>query len=290
MDMPDNELLVEMQRRMLRIRLFDETAVKLVAQGQLPGPMHTSIGQEAEVVGACTALRTTDYMTGNHRSHGHPIAKGAALGPLMAELLGRSTGVCSGKGGSQHLADFSVGSLGESGIVGAGMPIAVGAGLSAKLRGTDDVCLCFFGDGGANAGPFHEAHNLAAVWDLPVIFLCENNGYAVRTAQRETTSITNIADRACAYGIPGHVVDGQDVLAVYNVVAEAVARARAGTGPTLIEAKTYRYRDHAEFGNLARKFGPYRTEEEVENWLARDPIELFRATLIERGVLSEGRK
>jgi len=284
---PAADVMIEMLRRMFRIRLLDEAAVEMGQRGQLPGPMHTSIGQEGEVVGACMALRETDYMTGNHRSHGHPIGKGAKVGPLLAELLGKRTGVCKGKGGSQHLADFSVGSLGESGIVGASMPLAVGAALSAKLRGTDQVCLAFFGDGGANSGPFHESHNLAATWKLPVIFLCENNGYAVRTAQRESTSVTDISVRAVAYGIPGFTVDGQDVLEVHQVVSNAVARARAGEGPTLIEAKTYRYRDHAEFGAMARRLVSYRSDEELAAWMARDPIALFRKVLADEGVLDE---
>jgi myxalamid-type nonribosomal peptide synthetase MxaA len=240
------EQLQEMMRRMLRIRLFDERAAELRAR--LAGSLHNSIGQEAEIVGACMALREDDYMTGNHRSHGHPIGKGVALNPLMAELFGKVTGVCRGKGGSMHLAVFSVGSLGESGIVGSLMPIAVGAGLSAQLRGTDQVCLCFFGDGAANCGPFHESLNLAAVWRLPVVFLCENNRYALFTAQAESTAVLDVAQRAAAYGMPGVIVDGQDVLAVYKSVAQAVARARAGGGPTLIEAKTYRYCEHSEFG------------------------------------------
>lgn len=261
----------EMLRRMLRIRLFDEEAARLRAR--LQGFLHNSIGQEAEVVGACMALREDDFMTGNHRSHGHPIAKGVDLAPLMAELFGKSTGVCRGKGGSMHLADFSVGSLGESGIVGSLMPVAVGAGLSARLRGTDQVCLCFFGDGAANCGPFHESLNLASVWNLPVVFLCENNGYASTTAQSQTTSIANIADRAPGYSMPGIVLDGQDVEAVYNGVSMAVKRARDGHGPALLEAKTYRFCDHCETG--APRKTPYRTEAEINVWRKRDPIELF---------------
>jgi 2-oxoisovalerate dehydrogenase E1 component len=266
---------------MLRIRRFDERAADLASKGQISAALHTSIGHEAAVVGACMAVRTDDYMTGYHRSHGHPIAKGAHLGPLMAELFGKSTGICRGKGGSMHLADFSVGSLGESGIVGAGIPIAVGAALSAQMRGTDRVCLCFFGDGAANAGPFHEALNLAAIWRVPAIFICENNEYAITFSIHEAMLIDNIADRASAYGMPGVVVDGQDVLAVHDAVSIAVERARSGGGPTLIEAKTYRYRDHAEMGKLKIS---YRSDEEVEQWRARDPIALFRQLLLERHV------
>jgi acetoin:2,6-dichlorophenolindophenol oxidoreductase subunit alpha len=266
------EWLHEVLRRMLRIRLFDERAAGL--RSRLRGFLHNSIGQEGEIVGACMALRDDDYMTGNHRSHGHPIGKGVALGPLMAELFGKDSGVCRGKGGSMHLAAFGAGSLGESGIVGSLMPIAVGAGLSARLRGTDQVCLCFFGDGAANCGPFHESLNLAAIWQLPVVFLCENNGYAATTPQSQTTSVADIAQRAGAYGIQGIVADGQDVLAVYGTVAKAVARAREGGGPTLVEAKTYRYCDHCEL-DPSVKVAAYRTQTEIAAWRARDPIQLF---------------
>jgi pyruvate dehydrogenase E1 component alpha subunit len=192
----------------------------------------------------------------------------------MAELLGKKTGVCKGKGGSMHLADFSVGSLGESGIVASAMPVATGAGLSARVRGTDQVSLCFFGDGAANEGAFHESLNLAAAWRLPVIYLCENNGYAITTSFSEAFAITDIADRASGYGMPGVVVDGQDPLAVYDVVRDAVGRARKGQGPSLVEAKTYRFREHSE-GSMFR----YRTPEEVEGWRLRDPIPMFRHTL-----------
>jgi acetoin:2,6-dichlorophenolindophenol oxidoreductase subunit alpha len=277
--------LCEMLRRMLRIRLFEECAVGLHSASQIPGPLHTSIGQEAEIVGACMALRDDDYMTGTHRSHGHPIGKGVELAPLMAELLGKKTGVCRGKGGSMHLAVFSAGSLGESGIVGAGMPVATGAGLSARLRGTDQVCLCFFGDGAANCGPFHESLNLAAIWKLPIIFLCENNGYAATAAQAQTTAVADIAQRASAYNIPGVIVDGQDVLAVHESVSVAVARARTGDGPTLLEAKTYRYRDHAEFGGL--KISAYRPDAEIASWRRKDPIEIFSARFRSAGDLTD---
>jgi pyruvate dehydrogenase E1 component alpha subunit len=263
---------------MLRIRLFDERASSIRVQMKLPGALHNAIGQEAEIVGACMALRTNDYMTGNHRSHGHPIGKGVRLAPLMAELFGKKTGVCGGKGGSMHLAVFSVGSLGESGIVGSLMPVAVGAALSARLRATDQVCLCFFGDGAANCGPFHESLNLASVWKLPVVFLCENNGYAINTPQAQTTAVADIAQRASAYSIPGIIVDGQNALAVYDSVSEAVARARVGEGPTLVEAKTYRYCEHSEFGDPADP-PPYRTEAEIASWRARDPIHIFYAAI-----------
>ena len=269
---------------MLRIRLFEERSVELQSTGQMPGFVHIAIGQEAEVVGASMALHESDYMTGNHRSHAHPIAKGAQLAPLMAELLGKETGVCRGKGGSMHLAVFSVGSLGESGIVGSLMPVAVGAGLSARLRGTRQICLCFFGDGAANCGPFHESMNLASIWKLPVVFLCENNGYATTTAQSQSTAVKDIACRAASYGIPGIVVDGQDVLAVFAVVSDAVRRARGGDGPTLVETKTYRYREHSEFNG---RIPEYRSPEEVASWKQRDPIVKFSTQLIGSRHLSQ---
>lgn len=284
---PSRETLHEMLRRMLRIRLFDECASNIRMTAPLPGTLHNSIGQEAEIVGACMALRDSDYMTGNHRSHGHPIGKGVPLAPLMAELFGKKTGVCRGKGGSMHLAVFSAGSLGESGIVGSLMPIAVGAGLSARLRGTDQVCLCFFGDGAANCGPFHESLNLASIWKLPVIFLCENNGYAINSSHSQACAVTNIADRASSYEMPGAIVDGQDVLAVYDSVSEAVKYARAGKGPTLVEAKTYRYCEHCEFGPPEDP-PPYRDASEVESWRARDPINIFIHSLRDSGNISSG--
>ncbi len=279
----DDAFLIEMQRRMLRIRRFDEAAIKLVESSELVGPMHTSTNQEAAVVGATMALRDDDSMTGNHRSHGHPIGKGADLDKLMAELLGRREGTCRGKGGSMHLADFSVGSLGESGIVASGVPIAVGAALSAKVRGTDQVGLAFFGDGASNQGNIHESMNLAAVWKLGAIFFCENNGFAISTPVGRSTAVADIASRAVAYDIPGVVVDGQDPLAVLEATSAAVERGRRGEGPTLIEAKTYRTREHAE-GIFVEE---YRSASEIEEWTARDPIPAFAATLRERGVLDE---
>ena len=276
---PSREVLLEIHRRMLRIRRFEEAAIRLHKRGEIPGPIHTSIGQEATVVGACLAVRPDDPMTGYHRSHGHPIAKGAAIGPLMAELLGRSTGVCKGKGGSMHLADFGVGSLGESGIVGAAIPIATGAGLSAQRRRTDQVTLCFFGDGAANQGTFHESLNMAALWRLPVVYVCENNQYAATTPFASSCSVPRIAIRAVAYGIEAATVDGQDPLAVLHAVAVAVDRARAGRGPTLVEALTYRFREHAE----GLRMGPYREADEVAEWETRDPVSLFRTTLLDGG-------
>ena len=281
---PTPDTLLEMQRRMLRIRYFDERASKMVKRGQIPGTVHTSIGQEAQVVGACMALADGDYMSGNHRSHGHPIGKGSPLGPLMAELVGKGTGVCGGKGGSLHLADFAVGSLGESGIVGSSIPIATGAALSAKVLGNGKVSLAFFGDGAANQGCLYEAMNLAGAWDLPVVFLCENNQYALSTPAHTVTSGV-IADRAAGFGIAGvRVEDGQDVLKVYDATLEAVERARRGEGPTLIEVVTYRFHEHSEGLRLGTD---YRDAAEKEAWLARDPIVIFRNRLIADGVATE---
>ena len=273
------ELLAEMYRRMQRIRRFEDQVVILHEKGEIPGALHTSHGQEGEIVGACMALRDDDYMVGNHRSHGHPIGKGAKLDALMAELFGKQTGICKGKGGSMHLADFSVGSLGETSIVGSGFPVATGAALGVNMQGSDRVSLCFFGDGASSEGTFHESLNLAAIWKLPVIFLCENNGYAVTTPARETVAVADIASRAAGYGMPGVVVDGQDVIRTYEAVQGAVRRARNGEGPSLIEAKTYRFKEHA--AGLGRTFN-YRTSSELEMWMSqRDPIPLFRRQLVE---------
>lgn len=267
---------------MVRIRRFEEAALSIVRKGQgIAGSVHICIGQEAAVVGSCLALRSDDFMVGYHRSHGHPIAKGAELRPLMAELMGRRTGVCKGKGGSMHLADFRVGSLGETAIIGSGIPQAVGAAYSARIRGTDQVALSFFGDGGANIGAFHEGLNLASAWGLGAVFVCENNLYAMSTALKDTMASDSIAARAAAYRMPGVSVDGQDVGAMFAAVSEAVERARSGGGPTLVEARTYRYRDHAEYGNL--DLG-HRAIEELEQWRSRDPIDLLRAKLLADGV------
>ena len=278
------DTLREMQLRMLRIRAFDERASKMVKRGHIPGTVHTSIGQEAQVVGATMALGTGDYMSGNHRSHGHPIGKGSPLGPLMAELVGKATGVCKGKGGSLHLADFAVGSLGESGIVGSSIPIANGAALSSKVLNNGKVALAFFGDGAANQGVLYESMNMAGVWDLPMIFLCENNQYALSTPAHTVTSGI-ISERAAGFGMPGiRVEEGQDVLAVYDAVSTAVARARAGDGPTLVEVITYRYNEHSEGLKLGTD---YRNADEREAWLKKDPIVLFRDYLAAQGFSEE---
>lgn len=274
----------EAYRRMLRIRRFEEEGARLFKQGKIPGAYHSSIGHEAAIVGACLALREDDAMTGTHRSHGHPIGKGADLKALMAELMGKATGICKGRGGSMHLADKSVGIIGESAIVGGGIPLATGCGLSAKVRGTDQVSLSFFGDGAVNQGTFHESLNMASLWKLPVIFFCENNGYAITTSVASSHAQTSIARRAIAYGMPGVDVDGQDVRAVYEVTHEAVERARRGEGPTLIEAKTYRFDEHnVNLHTGQRK--PYRPPEEVDYHVThRDPVKLFRQALLNEGM------
>jgi TPP-dependent pyruvate/acetoin dehydrogenase alpha subunit len=273
----------EIYRRMMRIRRFEEEGSRLFKAGKIPGAFHASIGQEAAIVGACMALNDGDAMTGTHRSHGHPIGKGADLKALMAELMGKETGICKGRGGSMHLADNSVGIIGESAIVGGGIPLATGCGLSAKVRRTDQIALCFFGDGAVNQGTFHESLNMAALWRLPVIYFCENNGYAITTSIARSHGQPEIARRADGYGMPGIVVDGQDVRAVYEVASQAAVRARAGGGPTLIEAKTYRFDEHSVSLN-PNATKPYRPPEEVESYKAhRDPIILFRVVLLADG-------
>lgn len=271
-----------MYRKMLDIRRFEERVFELFGQNLVPGTLHLYIGEEAVAVGVCTNLLKNDYITSTHRGHGHCIAKGAQLKRVMAEILGKKTGYCKGKGGSMHIADFSVGMLGATAVVGAGIPIATGAGLSIKLRGTDQVVACFFGEGASNQGTFHEGINMASVWGLPAVFVCENNLYAMGTRQSIVMAIENVADRAAAYGIPGVVVDGNDVLAVYEAAREAVKRAREGKGPTLIECKTYRHKGHSRFDPAA-----YRPKEEAEEWLKRDPIPRFKTKLIKSGILSE---
>ena len=280
--MPDNSKLLDMYRQMLTIRFFEETVFELYGQNLVPGTIHLYAGEEAAAVGVCANLRKDDYVTSTHRGHGHCIAKGARLDKTMAEILGRKTGYCKGKGGSMHIADFSVGMLGATAVVGAGIPIATGAGLSIKLRGTDQIAICFFGDGASNQGTFHEGINLAAIWHLPVVFVCENNLYAMGTRQTRVMLIDNIADRAAGYGIPGVVVDGNDVLAVYEAARVAVERARQGGGPTLMECKTYRLRGHSRFDPAA-----YRPKDEVNEWLKKDAIARFQAKLLEMGIITE---
>jgi pyruvate dehydrogenase E1 component alpha subunit len=276
------EKLAEMYEKMLEIRCFEEKVFELYGQNLVPGTIHLYAGEEAVAVGVCSCLRKDDYITSTHRGHGHCIAKGAELKRTMAEILGKKTGYCKGKGGSMHIADFNIGMLGATAVVGAGLPIAVGAGLSAKLRKTDQVVACFFGEGASNQGTFHESINMASTWSLPVIFVCENNLYAMGTCQSRVMKIQNIADRAVAYGISGVTADGNDVLAVFEASQKAVDRARSGAGPTLIECKTYRHKGHSRVDPAK-----YRPREEVEQWLAKDPIKRFRETLLQNNTFSQ---
>lgn len=282
MALPANDPRTDWYRRMVEIRVFEEKAAELYAQGLVHGTIHSSQGQEAVAVGAVSALNDDDYMTITHRSHGQAIARGLSVDAALAELMGRSTGCSGGVGGSMHLIDVSRGLLGSFAIVGAGIPVAVGAALSAKLRGSGQVSVAFFGDGAVAIGSFHEAVNMAAVWKAPVIFLVENNLYGQFSPIHVTSPIKDIANRAASYAIPGVIVDGQDVQAVYDVMRTAVERARAGDGPTLIEAKTYRYRGHSRTDPAK-----YRPEGELERWRARDPIELLGKVLAADGLLSQ---
>jgi acetoin:2,6-dichlorophenolindophenol oxidoreductase subunit alpha len=257
----------EWYRRMLEIRLFEDKVQELFMQGKIQGTTHLCQGQEAVSVGAVGALEQRDYLTITYRGHGHALARGMSMVAAFGELMGRTSGCCNGVGGSMHLTDFSKNLIGAFAIIGAGLPVAVGAGLSAKMRGTDSVALSFSGDGGSNIGTFHEALNMAAVWKVPVVFVVENNLYGEYSPIRETTPLDDLAERAKGYAIPGVIVDGQDVVAVHESVAEAVARARAGEGPTLVEAKTYRYRGHSRTDPAK-----YRAEGELDRWKVRDPI------------------
>jgi len=267
---------------MVTIRKFETLAGEMFAAGKIPGFIHLSLGQEASSVGVCSVLRPDDYITATHRSHGHVIAKGGDLKKMFAELMGRKTGYCRGKGGSMHIADFSLGILGANGVVAGGLPIVVGAGLSIKLRGTDQVAVSFFGDGAANRGPFHEALNMAAIWKLPIVFVCENNCFASTTRTSYACSITDIAVRAKGYNMPGVSVDGNDVLAVRQSASDAVARARRGEGPTLLENKTYRLRGHFE-GDPQK----YRDQAEVAEWKEKnDPLVRFATILRKKKVLT----
>lgn len=271
--------------QMVLVREFEETAIRLFEQGQIRGNVHPCIGQEAVSVGICTHLRRDDYMTSTHRGHGNCLAKGADPARMMAELLGRQTGYCKGKGGSMHIADFEGGNLGANGIVGGGFPIAAGAAIGIQNRGTDQVVVCFFGDGAANQGTFHESLNLAALWKLPVIFVCENNQYALSTPLAESVGQPEIADRARGYGFPGLRVDGNDFAAVHTAGKEAVQRARAGGGPTLLDCVTYRFFGH--FTGDKDHGISYRTKEEMADWRTRCPIQRFRQHLLDRGLATE---
>jgi len=272
----------ELLRQMYTIRAFEERAEQLYALGKVHGTMHLSIGEEASAVGSIAALRPDDLILSTHRGHGHCIAKGADLNRMMAEFLGKETGYCRGRGGSMHIADVAGGNLGANGVVGGGLPISVGVGLALRMQKRNQIVLCFFGDGAANNGAFHESLNMAAIWKLPVVFVCENNQYAMSLSVHRAFAIERISDRAAAYGMPGVTVDGNDLLAVYQAVSSAVQRARANQGPTLIENITYRWRGHSK-----SDANRYRTREEIEAWKQKCPIRRFRARLIEEGVLTE---
>jgi len=281
----DKEFCLRMYKQMLTIRMFEEKAIELFEHNLIRGNVHPCIGQEAVSVGVCSSLRRDDYMLNTHRGHGNCIAKGADLKLMMAELLGKATGYCKGKGGSMHIADFEGGNLGANGIVGGGIPIAVGAGISIQNRGTDQVVACFFGDGATNQGTFHESLNLAALWKLPVVFVCENNLYALSTPVREAISASRISDRAIAYGMPGISLNGNDVIEVYTKTKEAVQRARAGEGPTLLDCITYRFFGHFT-GDPGRGI-TYRPKEEMDEWLNRCPIKQLREKLLQEKIMTE---
>ena len=273
--------LREMYERMRLIRAFEERLHTDFAAGKIPGFVHLYAGEEAVAVGACTHLRDDDFITSTHRGHGHCIAKGVDINSMMAEIYGKATGACKGKGGSMHIADVSKGMLGANGIVGGGPPLACGSGLTARVKGTDQVTICFFGDGASNQGTTLEGMNLAGIWKLPVIFICENNGYAETTAPAYSVSGRDIAARARGFGMPSLAIDGQDVFAVYEAVGAAVERARRGEGPSFIEAQTYRYYGHFE-GDTIR----YRNADEVERYRSRGCLQRFRAVVTEQGLLT----
>ena len=279
----DKDKIWFMYRKMSEIRYFEEHVWDVYTRGMMPGLAHLYIGEEGVAVGACAALRDDDYITSTHRGHGHCLAKGGQLNRMMAEIMGKEAGYCRGKGGSMHIADMSVGILGANGIVGGGFGIATGAAFSAKTRKTDQVAVCFFGDGAANQGIMMETINMAVIWNLPVIYLCENNQYGEHTAYEKVTGVENIADRGAGFGIESKIMEGSDVLEVYDVVSGAVDKARSGKGPTLLEAKTYRYRGH-HVGDS----GYYRTDDEVKWWMEnKDPIKLLGDHMIAAKVTTQ---
>lgn len=278
---PTPDQLVDLHRRMVRIRHFEEEAGKLIERGKIPGALHLYVGQEAVAAGVTVHLTDEDQITSTHRGHGHLVAKGGDFHAMYAELFGKATGYCGGKGGSMHVSDLALGMLGANGIVAGSAPIAVGAAFANRYRGNDRVTVCFFGDGASNEGAFHEAANMAALYRLPVLFLCENNLYGEYTRQDRHQVITDVADRAAGYGMPGQVVDGMDVRAVFGAAGELIARARSGDGPALLECKTYRYYDHVGVTGMRIK---YRDQAEVDEWLVRDPIRAFEDVLIADGV------
>ena len=274
--------LLGFYQTMSTIRTFETKTVDLFAAGKVPGFVHLYIGEEAVATGVCANLTSKDYITSTHRGHGHLIAKGGKVDLMMAELFGKSTGYCKGKGGSMHIADVELGILGANGIVGAGQPIATGAAFACKYRKSDSVVVCFFGDGASNRGTFHESLNLASIWNLPIVFVCENNMYGISYCQRDHMNICDISDRSAAYGIPGVTVDGNDVVAVYETVAEAVKRARNGDGPSLVECKTWRWRGHFEGDPSV-----YKDPAEQAEWIKKDPIPRLAKQLLDLGYATQ---
>jgi pyruvate dehydrogenase E1 component alpha subunit len=281
---PTNKILLDIHRRMVRIRLFEEAAGKLMEDGKIPGALHLYVGQEAVASGVMVHLSDQDQITSTHRGHGHLIAKGGEFDRMFAELFGRATGYCKGKGGSMHICNMDLGMLGANGIVGGGPPIAMGAAFANKFRKNKQVAVAFFGDGASNEGSFHESANMAALYKLPLVFVCENNGYGEYTAQANHQAVVDVADRAAGYGMPGVVVDGMDAIAVYEAAGDAIARARKGQGPTLLECKTYRFYDHVGVRGMGLT---YRTDDEVERWMKRDPIKLLEKHLVDQKVLTK---
>ena len=280
----NSELLLALHLKMVRIRRFEESAGKMMEDGKIPGALHLYVGQEAVAAGVMQHLANEDQITSTHRGHGHLVAKGGEFHRMFAELFGRATGYCRGKGGSMHISNMALGMLGANGIVGGGPPIAMGAAFSNKFRKTNNVAVAFFGDGASNEGSFHESANMAALYKLPCVFVCENNGYGEYTPQVNHQAIIDVADRAAGYGMPGVVVDGMDVMAVYEAAGEAISRARRGNGPTLLECKTYRYYDHVGVRGMGLT---YRTDEELEAWKNKDAIVAFEQRLLELGVLTQ---
>lgn len=278
----EKKKLMRWYRQMLLIRIFEEEVERNLKKGLFHGTTHLCIGQEATAVGVCEVLDKGDRITSTHRGHGHSIAMGADVNKMMAELFGKATGYCKGKGGSMHIADVEAGNLGSNGIVGGGIPIAVGSALTAQLEKSDDVTVCFLGDGAVNEGSFHEALNLAAIWRLPVVFICENNKFGMSSRISEMTNIKHLSIRADAYGFPGVTIDGNDLLAVINESAKAVKRARNGQGPTLIEAKTYRFKGHSKSDKEV-----YRSRQEVERQKNNDPILRFKDLLLNNQITTE---
>ena len=280
----DPEIVRDLHRRMVRIRFFEEAAGRLFEANKIPGFVHLYVGQEAVAAGVSVALRDDDQISSTHRGHGHLVAKRGDLDKMMAELMGKATGYCHGKGGSMHICDLELNMLGANGIVGGGVPIAVGAGFANKYRGNDTVSVVFFGDGATNIGAFHEAANMAATLELPVLFVCENNEYAEYTPRSRTMAIDDVVERAATYGMPGHVVDGMNAIEVYEATRRALATIRAGEGPSFLECKTYRYYNHHGIQTLGMK---YRSDDEVAEWRERDAIVALEEVMVEHDVATE---